>query len=285
MPELPEVETVRRGLEPALARQRLSKVEIRRPDLRFAFPTNFVRRLTGFRVEAVRRRGKFLLAPLDSGETLIMHLGMSGRFAIGGSARCRDTGRSPPRADPKHTHVVFETEAGARVIFVDARRFGFMELGETASIDTHPRLAGLGPEPFDERFAGAYLAAEFVNRRVGVKALLMNQAVVAGLGNIYASEALHRARIAPARPANTIGREGLDQIPQAVRSVLKEAIASGGSTLRDYAAADGSPGYFQHRFTVYGRGGQSCSSPGCGGTIRRSVQAGRATFHCPSCQK
>jgi formamidopyrimidine-DNA glycosylase len=281
MPELPEVETVRRGLEPALVGKRLSKVAIRRPDLRFAFPPRFARRLAGARILELRRRGKFLIADLDSKESLIVHLGMTGRFLIEGTL---NLDRRQPAPLAKHAHVVFETD-DARIVFEDARRFGFMDLTPTAGLPDHPRLASLGPEPFDDIFAEPYLAEAFAGRRQGVKTVLLDQALVAGLGNIYASEALHRARIAPEKPAGAIGRPARSRLGPAVRAVLEEAIAAGGSTLRDFAAVNGSPGYFQHSFRVYGRGGEPCGSRGCRGRIRRTVQSGRSTYHCPLCQR
>ena len=287
MPELPEVETVRRGLEPALAGSRLRRVEARRPDLRFPFPEGFIQRLTGARVERLERRGKYILAPLDRGETLVVHLGMTGRFEIeaaGQSAPSTGFALAAP-GDPKHAHVFFETEAGARITFFDARRFGYMDLVDTARLDAHPRFAAMGPEPLSDAFNAAYLKAAFAGRRGGVKTLLLNQGLVAGLGNIYVCEALHRAGVSPLRTVSTLSGRKLGEIVAAVRSVLTEAIAAGGSTLRDYAGPDGVLGYFQHRFEVYGRQGEACRSPGCGGAIRRIVQAGRSTFYCPRCQR
>jgi len=285
MPELPEVETVRRGLEPALVGRRLTKVTLRRPDLRFPFPPHFARRLTGARVAELRRRGKFLLAPLSSGETLIVHLGMTGRFLIDLAQAADDVPFRDQCPPPRHAHVVFETDNGPRVTFSDARRFGFMDVFETANLSHHLQLANLGPEPFDGAFNQSYLAAAFSARRRGVKDILMDQSVVAGLGNIYASEALHRARVAPGKEARRIGRKAIGRIVPAIRAVLEEAIDAGGSTLRDFATANGSPGYFQHSFRVYGRGGEPCPNPGCVGRIHRSIQAGRATYHCPTCQE
>ncbi len=285
MPELPEVETVRRGLEPVLAGARLRRVETRRPDLRFPFPKGFVERLTGARVERLERRGKYLLGPLDRGETLIVHLGMTGRFEIegGGGSRPGDFAPAAP-ADPKHAHVAFETEAGARITFFDARRFGFMDLIDTDKLDVHPRFAALGPEPLSDAFNAAYLKAALAGRRSGPKTLLLDQRLVAGLGNIYVCEALYRARISPLAPAGAINGRRIGKIVSAVRGVLAEAIDAGGSTLRDYARPDGGLGYFQHRFDVYDRRGDNCVSQGCHGTIQRIVQAGRSTFYCPSCQ-
>jgi formamidopyrimidine-DNA glycosylase len=287
MPELPEVETVRRGLEPALAGARLVRVEARRPDLRFPLPEGFVQRLTGARIERLDRRAKYLLAPLDRGDTLVMHLGMSGRFEVAGAKATRRPGEfiyAPP-ADPKHAHVVFETDGGARVTYFDPRRFGYMALIPTEGLDASPWFAGLGPEPLGPDFSGAHLARAFAGRRQSVKASLMDQRIVAGLGNIYVCEALFQARLSPLRPAGEISLRALNTLAGAVKSVLEEAIEAGGSTLRDYAAADGALGYFQHRFKVYGREGEPCLGRGCPGVVKRIVQAGRSTFYCPSCQR
>ncbi|MDX9998606.1 MAG: bifunctional DNA-formamidopyrimidine glycosylase/DNA-(apurinic or apyrimidinic site) lyase [Phenylobacterium sp.] len=287
MPELPEVETVRRGLEPVLAGARLVRVEARRPDLRFPLPDGFVQRLTGASVLRLERRAKYLLAPLGVGDTLVMHLGMTGRFEIArpeGSERPGEFHYAPD-PDPKHAHVVFETEAGARITYYDPRRFGYMALVETALLALHPWFAGLGPEPLSPAFDADHLARAFAGRRQGPKTLLLDQRVVAGLGNIYVCEALHRARISPFRPAGRISRPRLERLVQAVREVLEEAIAAGGSTISDYAAADGALGYFQHSFRVYDREGRPCPNPGCDGVIARKVQAGRSTFYCPRCQR
>ena len=287
MPELPEVETVRRGLEPVLAGARLTRVTARRPDLRFPLPEGFGQRLTGARIEALRRRGKYILAPLDRGETLIIHLGMTGRFVI-------DDPRARPRpgafalaapADPKHDHVLFETEAGAVVTYFDARRFGFMDLTADAALDAHPRFAGMGPEPLGAAFDADYLAAAFAGRRQAVKVVLLDQHVVAGLGNIYVNEALHRAHISPFTAAGAVTRKQRAALVATVRTVLEEAIEAGGSTLRDYADAQGSMGYFQHAFQVYGRAGEACLTAKCGAVVERGVQAGRSTFSCPRCQR
>ncbi|MFI4974238.1 MAG: bifunctional DNA-formamidopyrimidine glycosylase/DNA-(apurinic or apyrimidinic site) lyase [Caulobacterales bacterium] len=287
MPELPEVETVRRGLEPALAGARLSRVEARRPDLRFPLPEGFVQRLTGARIERLGRRGKYLLAPLDRGDTLVMHLGMTGRFEIEGLAVRERPGHfalaAPP--DPRHAHVVFETEAGPRVTFFDPRRFGYMDLIASDTLCVHPWFAAMGPEPLGEAFDAAYLAEQFTGRAQGPKTLLLDQRIVAGLGNIYVCEALHRAGVSPTRAAGSISRIRLDKLVHSVRSVLLEAIEAGGSTLRDYASAEGALGYFQHSFQAYGREGEACTRPGCRGIIRRIVQSGRSTFHCPKCQR
>jgi formamidopyrimidine-DNA glycosylase len=287
MPELPEVETVRRGLEPVLCGARLTRVEARRPDLRFPLPDRFVARLTGARLIALSRRGKYILGRLDSHETLIMHLGMSGRFEIenGPGARAPGGFALAAAADPKHAHVVFHTEARVRVTYFDARRFGFMDLCATDALDLHPRFLGMGPEPLGDAFTGEYLASVFKGRRQGAKTLLLDQSVVAGLGNIYVCEALHRARISPILAAGEIGRRRLDTLVRSVRSVLDEALIAGGSTLRDFAGADGALGYFQHSFEAYGRRGEACGRRGCRGVIERLVQGGRSTFYCPVCQK
>jgi formamidopyrimidine-DNA glycosylase len=286
MPELPEVETVRRGLEPCLAGVRLTRVEARRPDLRFPLPRDFAARLTGARVERLERRGKYLLAPLSTDETLIMHLGMTGRFSVeNGEVRQRPGAFAlAAAADPRHAHLVFETEGGAVVTYFDPRRFGFMDL---APGDGHvyPALAAMGPEPLGNQFHGQHLAEAFSGRRQAVKALLLDQTIVAGLGNIYVCEALHRARISPFAPAGGIAAARLEQLVAAVREILQEAIAAGGSSLRDYADAAGAMGYFQHDFRAYGREGEPCLTPRCRGRVRREVQGGRSTFHCATCQK
>ena len=287
MPELPEVETVRGGLAPVLEGQRLARVEARRPDLRFPLPADFVQVLTGATVVRLERRAKYLLARLDREDTLVMHLGMSGRFEIArpeGSTRPGQFHYAPD-PDPKHAHIVFDTEAGTRVTYYDPRRFGYMALVNTSTMDLHPWFAGLGPEPLSDDFDAARLKAAFANRRQGPKTLLLDQRVVAGLGNIYVCEALHRARISPFKPAGGIAARRLPGLVDAIKAVLQEAIAAGGSTLRDFAQADGALGYFQHRFRVYDREGRPCPNDGCKGTIRRQVQAGRSTFHCPVCQR
>ena len=287
MPELPEVETVRRGLQPVLEGARLSRVEARRADLRFPFPDGFVQRLTGARIEKLERRAKYLMAQLDRGETLVMHLGMSGRFEIArpeGSERPGEFHYAPD-PNPKHAHVVFETEAGGRVTYYDPRRFGYMDLIETTALARHPWFAGLGPEPLSDDFDARRLIEAFAGRKQGPKTLLLDQRVVAGLGNIYVCEALHRSKISPFKPAGDVKAARLGPLVAHVREVLAEAIEAGGSTLKDYAAADGALGYFQHRFRVYDREGEPCANPGCKGTIAREVQAGRSTFYCRTCQK
>jgi formamidopyrimidine-DNA glycosylase len=290
MPELPEVETVRRGLAPVLEGQRLAQVEARRPDLRFPFPEGFVQSLSGAVIQRLDRRAKYLLAHLDRGETLVMHLGMSGRFEIAqpeGETRPQSGGvgdfHYAPTPDPKHAHVVFTTEAGARVTYYDPRRFGFMGLVPTATLALHPWFAGMGPEPLSDDFNVETLRAAFAGRKQGPKTLLLDQRIVAGLGNIYVCEALNRARISPFRPAAAITKTRLTHLVAMIREVLAEAIEAGGSTLRDFAQADGALGYFQHSFRVYDRVGEPCAN-GCGGVIARQVQGGRSTFYCPVCQ-
>jgi formamidopyrimidine-DNA glycosylase len=283
MPELPEVETVRRGLIPALEGRRLTRVEQRRPDLRFPFPDDFVQRLTGAVITRLERRAKYLVGRLDRGGLLIMHLGMTGRFEIDGAVPGQFEQAVAP--DPKHAHVVFETEGGGRVTYYDPRRFGFMGLIDGEALEVHPWFAGMGPEPLGMDFCPAVLEAAFAGRKQGPKSLLLDQRVVAGLGNIYVCEALHRSGISPLRPAGGISRRRLGRLTADIKAVLTEAVEVGGSTLRDFAAADGALGYFQHRFRVYGREGEPCPTQGCRGVVERTVQSGRSTFHCPVCQK
>ncbi len=286
MPELPEVETVRRGLQPALEGARLVRVQARRPDLRFPLPEGFVQRLTGARVDKLERRAKYLLARLDRGDTLVIHLGMTGRFEIEGADRSKPgVFRNETSTEDKHAHVVFETDAGRRITFFDPRRFGYMDLIPTEALERHPWFAGLGPEPLGPDFSTDHLEKAFAGKIQNVKSTLLDQRIVAGLGNIYVCEVLFRARISPFTAAGRISRMRLERLVEAVREVLKEAIEAGGSTLRDYAGADGALGYFQHRFRVYGREGEPCVAPGCNAVVRRTVQAGRSTFYCPSCQR
>jgi formamidopyrimidine-DNA glycosylase len=289
MPELPEVETVRRGLLPALSGGRILRVEQRRADLRFPFPPDFAARLAGRRILDLRRRAKYLLADLEGGETLVMHLGMSGSFRVDEATPGRF--HHPRDKSAAHDHVVLHMESGARVTYNDPRRFGFMLLVATPEIDRHKLFAGLGVEPLGPRLDAAGLAQAFRGRSAPVKALLLDQRLVAGLGNIYVCEALHRSGISPRRAGGRLvtaaGRPtaALARLPQAIRAVLGEALAAGGSSLRDHRQADGSLGYFQHAFRVYDREGAACPTPGCAGTIVRIVQSGRSTFHCPLCQK
>ncbi len=299
MPELPEVETVMRGLAPAMTGARIETVEQRRPDLRFPLPDRFVERLQGRLILGLARRAKYILADIEGGETLLMHLGMTGRFTVSqppvGTAT--DAARRPggfthaAGGDTKHDHVVFRLEGGAVVTYNDARRFGYMELIAAGGRAAHPMLVGLGIEPLGNGLSPGYLAEVACRRTTDLKAFLMDQRIIAGLGNIYVCEALHRARLKPSRPASCLaGRSAKPtaaaaRLAAAVREVLEEAIAAGGSTLRDYQHTDGSLGYFQKTFAVYGREGQACTRPGCPGTVRRVVQAGRSTFHCTRCQR
>lgn len=276
MPELPEVETVRRGLAPHLEGRRLVHVEARRPDLRWPLPAGFADRLTGRTVVALRRRAKYLLAELEDGTVLIAHLGMSGRMLI--------THGQPPALE-KHDHIVLATDRDVWIRFNDARRFGAMDLTTLDALETHKLLAGLGPEPLSNAFNGPALAAALAGRHTPIKAALLDQHVVAGIGNIYACEALYRANLSPKRLAHTVQGGRAERLATAVQQVLAEAIEAGGSTLRDYRQADGELGYFQHAFKVYGREGEACRTPDCGKPLRRLVQSGRSTFYCASCQR
>jgi formamidopyrimidine-DNA glycosylase len=293
MPELPEVETVRRGLEPALTGARIEAVEQRRRDLRFPFPKQFGKRLAGRTVLSLGRRAKYLLADMDGGDVLVMHLGMTGRFTIAASDRVREPGAfyHETGRDHVHDHVVFHLSGGTDVIYNDARRFGFMLLIARTKLGEHPLFKGLGIEPLGNELSGETLARLFAGKKAPLKAALLDQRLIAGLGNIYASEALHRAGLSPKRAAGTIvGRAGAstnkaERLASAIREVLNEAVVAGGSTLRDYARTDGSVGEFQHSFRVYDREDEPCETVGCGGRVRRTVQAGRSTFYCARCQK
>ncbi len=291
MPELPEVETVRRGLAPVMDGQQIVVAQARRPDLRFPFPDRFAERLTGARIERLDRRAKYLIAPLDTGEALIMHLGMSGRFTI-----ADDETQKPLRAlnqdgfaharltDPKHDHVVFAMQGGAVVTFNDPRRFGYMDLVSLGSLETCKHLAVLGPEPLSNAFSPAGLGEVLARKTAPIKAALLDQRVVAGLGNIYVCEALHRAQIHPASLSRELVDGQVVALVAAIKDVLTEAIAAGGSSLRDHAQANGAMGYFQHAFAVYGREGAPCRRAGCSGVIVRQVHSNRSTFYCDLCQ-
>ncbi|MYF89719.1 MAG: bifunctional DNA-formamidopyrimidine glycosylase/DNA-(apurinic or apyrimidinic site) lyase [Boseongicola sp. SB0676_bin_33] len=283
MPELPEVETVRRGLLPVMEGTRILQADVNRPDLRWPLPKLMAERVSGTRVTSLRRRSKYLLADLSSGETLLVHLGMSGRILISGEAP--GAFRNRHAMHDRHDHVVFHMEGGARVTFNDPRRFGAMDLVATDSVERHQRLAGIGPEPLGNAFDEVYLTSTLKGRRTTIKSALLDQRVVAGLGNIYVCEALHRAGVAPARRVSRLAAKRIASLVPNVRDVLSEAIAAGGSSLRDYRQADGELGYFQHAFRVYGRAGEPCTKPGCGGRIVRTVQSGRSSFHCPKCQR
>ena len=284
MPELPEVETVVRGLRPRLEGRRLAQVQQRRPNLRFPFPENFAARLTGRKVERIRRRAKYMLLDLDDGQVLLCHLGMSGRMMIHEASG----GEAPAPLD-RHDHVVFTTDQGTEVRFNDARRFGIMDLFADSAADSHPLLKDLGPEPLGNDFSGPGLAAALKGKRSPIKAALLDQRIVAGLGNIYVCEALFLAGLSPRRQAYTVQGGRAERLAGAVRQVLTRAIEAGGSSLRDYVQADGELGYFQHEWAVYGREGEGC--PGCDcdpattGGVARLVQSGRSTFFCPRRQR
>ncbi|MGB3407214.1 MAG: bifunctional DNA-formamidopyrimidine glycosylase/DNA-(apurinic or apyrimidinic site) lyase [Jannaschia sp.] len=282
MPELPEVETVRRGLTQALEGARLVRVDVNRPDLRWPFPDRMAERLAGATVTALGRRSKYLLLHLDTAETLIVHLGMSGRMVVD-DTRLGQFHRDPAWL-PRHDHVVFHT-AAHRITFNDARRFGAMDLAPTADLERHWLIERLGPEPLGNEFHEAYLVRAFAGRNTPVKSALLDQRVVAGLGNIYVCEALHRAGISPLRKAGRIAAPRVRSLVPIIRDVLVEAIEAGGSSLRDHRQADGALGYFQHRFRVYDREAAPCPTETCGGIVRRTVQSGRSSFHCVTCQR
>jgi formamidopyrimidine-DNA glycosylase len=293
MPELPEVETVRRGLAPVMEGARFVSVKAHRGDLRWPLPKDFVQRLEGQTVRGLGRRAKYLLADLSSGDVLVMHLGMSGSFHVAREGGTSSPGvyyheRSKSRA---HDHVVFGMSSGATISFNDPRRFGSMKIVPRDKLDQEPLLRALGPEPLGNEFDAAMLAQACQGKKTSLKAALLDQTIVAGLGNIYVCEALSRARLSPKRQASTIAtrtgapNERAERLVSAIRAVLGDAIEAGGSSLRDHRRTDGSLGDFQHNFRVYDREGQPCPTPGCPGTIRRIVQSGRSTFYCPVCQK
>ncbi|MBE3639152.1 bifunctional DNA-formamidopyrimidine glycosylase/DNA-(apurinic or apyrimidinic site) lyase [Mangrovicoccus algicola] len=285
MPELPEVETVRRGLEPVMTNAVISRAQVNRPDLRWPFPARMAERLTGRRVAALRRRSKYLLADLDGGETLLIHLGMSGRMLVTKDESAVQIGTyvHGHAAPAKHDHVVLDFDNGMRVTFNDPRRFGAMDLFATEA--GHPLLARIGPEPLGNGFSAAHLVQAFRGKASPVKTALLDQRIVAGLGNIYVCEALHRSGISPRRAAGRISAARLAVLHAAIRQVLEAAIAAGGSSLRDYRQASGDLGYFQHGFRVYDREGRPCPTDGCPGTVTRIVQSSRSTFLCPQCQR
>jgi formamidopyrimidine-DNA glycosylase len=293
MPELPEVETVRRGLQPVMEGARIVKAEARRGDLRRPLPKDFVKRLEGRTVTGLGRRAKYLLADLSSGEVLMMHLGMSGSFRVTQEKGEKTPGEfHHPRAEDRaHDHIVFHMSSGARIAFNDPRRFGLMLLVPRPELADHPLMKAIGPEPLGNAFDAAMLAAACRGKKTSLKAALSDQKVVAGLGNIYVCEALHRARLSPKRQASTIAtRAGAptaraEVLVGAIKAVLQDAIKAGGSSLRDHRQTDGELGYFQHHFRVYDREGAPCVTPACKGTVKRIVQTGRSTFFCPVCQK
>ncbi|HXI86551.1 MAG TPA: bifunctional DNA-formamidopyrimidine glycosylase/DNA-(apurinic or apyrimidinic site) lyase [Parvularculaceae bacterium] len=287
MPELPEVETVRRGLAPVMVGARFDRVELRRADLRFPLPPNFVSRLEGARVESLDRRGKYLIASLSTGESLIMHLGMSGRFTVEAGATPRP-GKFyfAERAAPRHDHVIFHMQGDkgrTRIVYNDPRRFGLMDVAGIGGLQSNRHMKGMGPEPLGPSFTAAVLAAALRSRTAPIKGALLDQRVVAGIGNIYACEALFRAGISPRRKARSVSGARSARLHRALIDVLSEAIEAGGSSLKDFAGSDGALGYFQHRFQVYDREGLACSL--CDAPVRRIVQAGRSTFYCGACQK
>ncbi len=292
MPELPEVETVRRGLEPVMQGARFVKVEVRRPDLRFPLPKNFVQRLTDKTVIGLGRRAKYMLAELSSGEVLIMHLGMSGSFRISKTGKEQTPGgfHHERSNEEKHDHVVFEMSSGWMLTFNDPRRFGFMKLVARSELENDPLIRALGPEPLGNVFDAAMLARACQGKKASLKAALSNQKIVAGLGNIYVSEALYDAHLSPKRMASVLANkkgEPTDasyKLVDAIKHVLNLAIKAGGSSLRNHRQTTGELGYFQHSFRVYDREGEKCVTPGCKGKIRRIVQTGRSTFYCPVCQ-
>ena len=274
MPELPEVETVRRGLALKISGRRIMRADLRRPDLRRPFPPALAARLDGALIGALGRRGKYILIELDADGLLLLHLGMSGRITMGAALP----------ADP-HDHVVLTLDDGTVIRFNDPRRFGLIDYLRRGEAAQHPLLAGLGPEPLEPGFDGAYLGSTLAGKLTPIKSALLDQRVVAGLGNIYVCEALFRARLSPRRRAASIGRGRAERLAAAIRSVLTEAIAAGGSSLRDYVQADGELGYFQHHWAVYGREGGPCPGCDCGGAVRRIVQSGRSTFFCAKRQR
>jgi formamidopyrimidine-DNA glycosylase len=293
MPELPEVETVRRGLQPVMEGERIVKAEARRKDLRFPFQKDFVERLTGQTVTSLGRRAKYLMADLASGDVLLMHLGMSGSFRVIKGEDTNTPGKfhHPRSGDRAHDHVVFHMSSGAAIVFNDPRRFGYMKIIARRALDDEPLLSGLGPEPLGNEFDAAMLARSCANKKTSLKAALLDQRVVAGLGNIYVCEALFRSHLSPRRLAATLATKKAEptdhakRLVDAIHAVLNQAIKAGGSSLRDHRQTSGELGYFQHSFQVYDREGEKCQTEGCGGIVRRFTQNGRSTFWCPKCQR
>ena len=290
MPELPEVETVKRGLEPVLLGRKITRVELRRANLRFAFPQGFASDLEGATVLQLSRRAKYIVIDLDNDKSLIVHLGMTGRFTALSPTGKNNLGEfyfatgSSAAADSPHDHVVLHLDDGVTLIYNDPRRFGMMDLIETSLLGEHRLLKDIGVEPLGNELSSAYVAAKFEGKSAPLKAALLDQRIVAGLGNIYVCEALHRAKLSPTRKAGTLklGDKRLDDLLRHVRDILNEAIIAGGSTLQDFQSTDGEKGSYQQRFLAYDREGQACS---CGGAIKRIVQSGRSTFYCAKCQK
>src|SRR3954465_12538417 len=293
MPELPEVETVRRGLQPVMEGARIVRAEARRKDLRFPFQKDFVARLQGQTVTGLGRRAKYLTADLGSGDVLLMHLGMSGSFRVvsDGDQTTPGAFHHPRNEERAHDHVVFHMSSGPSIVFNDPRRFGYMKILPRSEIDNEPLLKGLGPEPLGNEFDAPMLAGSCFNKKTSLKAALLDQRVVAGLGNIYVCEALFRSQLSPRRLAATLATKKVEPTDHAVRlvnaihSVLNQAIKAGGSSISDHRLTSGELGYFQHSFRVYDREGEKCHTKGCSGIVRRFVQNGRSTFWCPKCQK
>jgi formamidopyrimidine-DNA glycosylase len=293
MPELPEVETVRRGLQPVMEGTKIARVEARRADLRFPLQKDFLARLDGQTITGLGRRAKYILADLSSGDVLLMHLGMSGSFRVVEGANGGQPGvfHHPRSEDRTHDHIVFHMASGATVLFNDPRRFGYMKIVRRDEMEREPFLKGLGPEPLGNEFDAAMLARACAGKKANLKAALLDQRVVAGLGNIYVCEALHRSHLSPKRRASTLAERNLaptdhaKRLVAAIHTVLNAAIEAGGSSLRDHRRTDGELGYFQHSFRVYDREGEKCPTPKCGGTIKRITQSGRSTFWCQKCQK
>jgi formamidopyrimidine-DNA glycosylase len=293
MPELPEVETVRRGLQPVMEGSKIVKAETRRKDLRFPFQKDFVARLTGQTVTGLGRRAKYLMADLASGDVLLMHLGMSGSFRVLKEEDEKTPGQfhHPRSGDRAHDHVVFHMSSGAAIVFNDPRRFGYMKIIARNALEHEPLLRSLGPEPLGNEFDAAMLARSCANKKTSLKAALLDQRVVAGLGNIYVCEALYRAHLSPRRLAATLAikkgepTDHARRLVAAIHAVLNQAIKAGGSSLRDHRQTTGELGYFQHSFQVYDREGEKCQTAGCSGIVKRFTQNGRSTFWCPKCQK
>ena len=289
MPELPEVETVLRGLEPVMVDQKISNAEIRRPDLRWPFPENMSERLTGMTILRLHRRSKYILCDLNSGETLLIHLGMSGRMTISnaknGSEDLLANFQYKHPLPAKHDHVILDMQTGTRISFNDARRFGAMDLIETKNLFDHKLIKLLGPEPLGNEFNTPYLHSKLKGKAAPIKSALLDQRIVSGLGNIYVCESLWRAGINPKRLSGKVSRKKIDVLVPIIRDVLREAISAGGSSLKDHRQANGDLGYFQHSFAVYGREGKKCSSVNCSELVKRIVQSGRSSFYCAKCQK
>ena len=289
MPELPEVETVLRGLEPVMVGQKICNAEIRRPDLRWPFPENMSERLTGITILRLHRRSKYILCDLNSGETLLIHLGMSGRMTISYAGNVSEdllgNFQYKPSTPAKHDHVILDMQAGVRISFNDARRFGAMDLIDTKNLFNHKLIKSLGPEPLGNEFNTPYLHSKLKGKAAPIKSALLDQRIVSGLGNIYVCESLWRAGINPKRLSGKISRKKIDVLIPIIRDVLQEAISAGGSSLKDHRQTNGDLGYFQHSFAVYGREGKKCNSQDCSELIKRIVQSGRSSFYCAKCQK